>query len=152
MNKGIIVLVALVVAGGIFFFFEKGDQKASAPTVSEMQAVPPMEQKAAAPLGEADVVSVSPHMQEITVKAYNWYFEPEEIRVKEGTTVRIVLQGVSGTHTFALPEFGVKSEAVKPGETVMVEFRADKKGEFSFKCSVFCGEGHSGMLGKFIVE
>lgn len=154
MNKGIIVLIVLGVAGGLFFFFKKDNQEASAPTVSEMQTLSAMEQKTVPFVGEATSVVPVPAqpIQEIIVKAYNWYFEPEEMRVKEGTAVKIVLQGVSGTHAFALPELGVKSEEVKPGETTIVEFNADKKGEFSFKCSVFCGEGHSGMTGKFIVE
>lgn len=154
MSKIIILLVVLIVAGGIFFSFGRDDQKASAPTVSEMNATPAMEQSATPPLGGTGTVALtSPqHTEEIIIKASNWYFEPEEIRVSAGTRVKIILEGVSGTHAFALPELGVKSEAVKPGETTTVEFNADKKGEFSFKCSVFCGEGHSGMLGKFIVE
>lgn len=154
MNKIIIAFLVFIVAGSIFFFFGKSDQKASAPTVPEIEAVPSMEQKVTPLLGETNIVPpISPQQtQEIIVKAYNWYFEPEEMRVKEGTAVKIVLQGVSGTHAFALPELGVKSEEVEPGETTIVEFNADKKGEFSFKCSVFCGEGHSGMTGKFIVE
>lgn len=154
MNKIIIAFVVLIVAGGIFFFFGKSDQKASAPTVPEMQVTSPMEQKATPSLGETNVAPPTSlqQTQEIIVKANNWYFEPEEIRVKAGTRVKIILEGVSGAHIFAIPELSVKSAEVKPGETTTVEFNANKKGEFSFKCALLCGEGHSGMLGKFIVE
>jgi len=132
-----LLVVVLVVVVGAFFFLGDGKQKAEAPVVPEPAA------PVSVPAGET---------QEIVVKASSWAFEPAEIRVKEGTKVRIVLQGVSGTHAFAIPELGVNSKSVSAGETATVEFVASKKGEFSFKCSVFCGEGHQGMTGKFIVE
>ncbi len=72
--------------------------------------------------------------------------------MKEGDQVKITLQGISGTHAIAIPEFGVKSTTISVDETVTVEFVANKKGTFSFKCSVFCGEGHAGMTGNLIVE
>ena len=137
MGKFIGLLVILVVVGGVFFFFGSGKQKAEAPVVSETAA------QMSVPAGET---------REIVVKASSWAFEPSEIRVKVGTKVRIILQGVSGTHAFAIPELGVNSQSVSAGETAMVEFAASKKGEFSFKCSVFCGEGHQGMTGKLVVE
>lgn len=154
MGKIIGLIAVLVVGGSIFFFFGKNNQKASAPTVSEMGAAPSIQQKAAPLSGEMDDAALisKPNTQEILIKANNWYFEPEEISVKEGARVKIILEGVSGVHAFAIPELGVKSETVSPGEKKTIEFSADKKGEFSFKCAFLCGEGHSGMIGKLIVE
>jgi cytochrome c oxidase subunit 2 len=150
----IIGLAVVLIAGGIFFFFGKDIQKAEAPTGSDAKSGIVGTQTSVPPVsGTENTPGVSAgKTQEISVEAHNWYFEPEEIRVKEGTKVKILLKGVSGAHTFALPDFSVKSQEVEPGDTATVEFVADKKGEFSFKCSVFCGEGHSGMTGKFIVE
>lgn len=147
--------VAVLVVGGMFFYFIQGSSK------SETQVAPQAQSESAStapvPQSEAsqDTGSIAasvPATQEISVEAHNWYFDPEVIRVKEGTAVKIVLHGVSGTHAFALPEFSVKSKEVGVGETTTVEFVANKKGTFSFKCSVFCGEGHSSMKGSFIVE
>ncbi|MFZ2299709.1 MAG: cupredoxin domain-containing protein [Candidatus Moraniibacteriota bacterium] len=131
----IIGLVLVLVIGG-FLFFSKEKQVVEAPVLGDV----------------AENTSSMQQVQEITVEAHNWYFVPEEIRVKEGTKVKIIVRGISGAHIFAIPDFSVKSQLVEPGETTTVEFVADKKGEFSFKCAVFCGEGHSGMTGRLIVE
>ena len=37
-------------------------------------------------------------------------------------------------------------------ETKKIEFIADKSGEFSILCSVYCGKGHHEMKAKLIVE
>lgn len=142
---GKIIGLVVLIAGGIFFLSGKDNQTAEAPTVAEIKTGEDMKTDAA-PLVSAGA------MQEITVEAHNWYFVPEEIRVKEGTKVKIILRGISGAHILAIPDFSVKSQLVEQGETTTVEFVADKKGEFSFKCAVFCGEGHSGMQGVLIVE
>ncbi|MEK9151370.1 MAG: cupredoxin domain-containing protein [Patescibacteria group bacterium] len=156
MGKIIIVVAVIFLAGGIFFFFGNGksDQKAEAPTFPEMKATAVGGEKLTPSPSGIDTVPLAsvPETKEVTVEANNWYFEPEEIRVKEGTKVRIILRGISGAHIFAIPDFSVKSQLVEPGETATVEFVADKKGEFSFKCALFCGEGHSGMTGRLIVE
>lgn len=144
MGKFLGLVVVLVVLGGAFLIFGKGGQKAEAPVVPKPTA---QVGTSAAPVGMP-----AGETKEVVVKASSWAFDPAEIRVKEGTKVKVTLQGVSGTHAFAIPELGVNSKTVSAGETTMVEFVASKKGEFSFKCSVFCGEGHSGMTGKLIVE
>ncbi len=41
---------------------------------------------------------------------------------------------------------------INSGETTLVEFIADKVGEFDFACSVFCGSGHGRMKGKLVVK
>lgn len=85
--------------------------------------------------------------QSITVKAKNFEFDQKEIRVKQGTKVTLTLENTDGAHGLAIPEYGVD---IKGGESA--EFVADKKGEFPFQCSLFCGTGHGEMTGKLIVE
>lgn len=159
------VAIIFLVALGVFFLRKDGE-KAMAPTeplsTEGKQTAPenfkyPTENP---PYGNPDIsdrlpkkeVSADPAVREITLSANNWYFEPNELRVKEGEKVRITVKSISGTHALSIPELSVKSDVVKEGESVMVEFTADKKGEFSFKCSFYCGEGHSGMTGKLVVE
>ena len=90
-------------------------------------------------------------IKEFDMTARQWEFEPSTITVKEGDKVKLNIKSIEGTHGFAISEFGI-NENLRPGETVTVEFIADKKGEYIFFCSVYCGEGHSGMRGKLIVE
>jgi len=88
---------------------------------------------------------------EIDMTAKQWEFTPSTITVNEGDKVKLNIKSVDVTHGFSLSEFGV-SERLTPGKTTTVEFTADKKGEYTFFCSVPCGRGHSGMNGKLVVE
>ena len=99
---------------------------------------------------EAVVVSDS-EIKEFDMTAKQWEFTPSTITVNEGDTVRLNIKSEDVTHGFAISEFDV-NERVLPGKTTTVEFVADKKGEYTFFCSVPCGSGHGGMKGKLIVE
>ena len=90
-------------------------------------------------------------IKEFTIVAKRYEFNPAEIRVKQGDTVRITLAPKDATHGFMIKEYGINISA-KKGETSQVEFLADKTGTFVFRCSHFCGLGHFGMQGKLIVE
>lgn len=88
--------------------------------------------------------------KEFNMTAKNWDFEPSNITVKKGDTVKLHIKSVDVDHGFTLSAFGV-SKTLKPGETVTVEFVADKVGNHSFFCSVFCGAGHKEMRGTLTV-
>jgi len=90
-------------------------------------------------------------VKEFNLTARQWEFIPSTITVQKGESVRLNIQSIDVTHGFAITAFGV-SETLTPGNTVTVEFVADKAGTFSFFCTVFCGLGHSGMRGTLIVE
>lgn len=90
-------------------------------------------------------------IKEFDMTAKNWEFVPNTIEVNLGDKVELYVESVDVTHGFRLPEFGI-NERLEPGNTVNVEFIADKKGTFSFSCSVPCGSGHGRMNGKLIVK
>lgn len=98
-----------------------------------------------------DEVKDLPNVKEFDIIAKQWNFVPDIITVNRGDTVIINLRNVDVGHGFSLPTFGV-NEQVGPGETVRIEFVADKVGSFSFKCTVYCGAGHSRMDGKIVVK
>ena len=83
--------------------------------------------------------------------ARKWEFVPATIEVDEGDTVLLTIKSEDVSHGFFLSAFNVK-ETLSPGKTVNIEFVADKKGTFSFVCSVFCGDGHSRMAGTLVVK
>ena len=89
--------------------------------------------------------------QTIDIIAERYKFIPEVLPVKEGTLVLLKVKSINGTHGFQLSAFGI-DERIDENETKLVEFYASKKGEYSFRCSHFCGFGHLGMNGKIIVE
>ena len=87
----------------------------------------------------------------IEITARKWEFIPNIVQVNQGDMVKLIVTSMDVEHGFALPEFGV-NEQLLPQKTVEVQFVADKKGTFSFFCSVFCGDGHGDMRGQLIVR
>jgi len=98
-----------------------------------------------------EVIEPTGNVVEIDVIAKQWSFEPNLITVKAGDTVKLNIRSVDVNHGFSLLDFGV-SNVLVPGQTVVAEFVADKRGTFSFFCSVSCGRGHRSMRGQLIVE
>jgi cytochrome c oxidase subunit 2 len=92
-----------------------------------------------------------PQTREFTITAAQWSFTPAVITVKEGDRVKFTITSVDVTHGFSIPEFNVNVQLV-PNQSKTVEFVADKKGAYSFFCTVFCGAGHADMRGQLIVE
>lgn len=70
------------------------------------------------------------------------------INVTRGTRVVLDVTSADVTHGFAIEGYGVNEE-IPAGETIRIEFTADKAGDFRIYCTVFCGSGHpqhKGML------
>ncbi len=60
------------------------------------------------------------------------------------TTVAVHLTGGDVIHAFAMPSFGVKTDAV-PGRLNETWFKAQKEGVYFGQCSELCGVGHGFM-------
>jgi cytochrome c oxidase subunit 2 len=55
------------------------------------------------------------------------------------------IQSKDVVHSFWVPEFGPKQDAV-PGLTTVLRYTPDKAGQFTVQCSQLCGYGHSDMV------
>lgn len=86
------------------------------------------------------------------ITASKYEFTPAEITVDEGETVVLEIRSTDVEHGLEIKELKVLVEIPKSGETVRTEFVAKKPGTFSFKCSEYCGNGHSRMKGRLIVR
>ncbi|WP_092495133.1 cytochrome c oxidase subunit II [Faunimonas pinastri] len=64
--------------------------------------------------------------------------------VPVGTFVRLQVTGADVIHSFAMPPFGVKVDAV-PGRLNETYFRAEREGVFYGQCSELCGKDHAFM-------
>ena len=98
-----------------------------------------------------DAQATSPAVHEIQMTCKKYEYSPDPIRVKKGERVRLLITCTDHDHGIKLEEFHVEQK-LKKGVPTPVEFTADQAGTFTFKCSVHCGMGHSGMKGKLIVE
>ncbi|MDB5429794.1 MAG: cytochrome c oxidase subunit 2 [Caulobacter sp.] len=64
--------------------------------------------------------------------------------VPVGKVVRVQVTGADVIHAFAMPAFGLKTDAV-PGRLNETWFRADQIGDYYGQCSELCGVDHSAM-------
>jgi cytochrome c oxidase subunit 2 len=76
--------------------------------------------------------------------------EIDELHVPLGRMIRITLASQDVIHSFFLPAFRIKQDAV-PGRFTTLWFKADKLGTFHLFCSEYCGTHHSKMVGSVIV-
>lgn len=84
-------------------------------------------------------------IKNIQIDAKWFEFNPNLIKIKQGDRVTLLINNLDVPHGITIPELGISGN-----EAIM--FTADKKGEYIFYCNNFCGEGHSKMVGKIIVE
>lgn len=68
----------------------------------------------------------------------------EAMVVPVDTTVRVIVTASDVIHAFAVPQFGVKIDAV-PGRLNETWFRAEKTGMYYGQCSELCGTRHAFM-------
>jgi len=87
----------------------------------------------------------------IYLEARRFSFSPDTIIVNQGDKLKIIAKSTDVTHGFALDRFNIDNR-IEPAKKNIIEFIADKKGEFTFRCSVYCGSGHENMRGKLVVE
>ncbi len=100
---------------------------------------------------EGKTAAPAPSVKEFDITAKQFEFIPSIISVNQGDKVRLNVTSEDVAHGFSISEFNI-NENLKPGVAKTIEFTADKSGEFTFSCSVYCGTGHSSMKGKLIVK
>lgn len=89
--------------------------------------------------------------KEIGILAQKFDFTPDEIKLKRGETVTLVVTALDRVHGFKIPQLGIRTDVI-PGEDARITITPDKVGEITFLCDVFCGDGHEDMNGTLIVE
>lgn len=99
---------------------------------------------------------------QVTAKQFNWrvtYPGPDgrfgtaddktildEMHVPAGRPVRVNLRSQDVIHSFFVPQFRIKQDAV-PGREIPAWFEVTKPGRYEWPCAELCGFGHSGMKG-----
>jgi cytochrome c oxidase subunit 2 len=115
--------------------------------------------KGSIPTGDIQVHAIA--------KQFNWVFTypgpdgqfgtdddltlENELHVPVNKIVRVTLRAEDVIHSFFLPNFRLKQDAV-PGREIPTWFEATKTGRYEIPCAELCGFGHSGMLGYLTVH
>jgi len=103
-------------------------------------------------LAKNDDAGPNPLQIAVTAQQFAWKFEyPGESKVASGQLVlpvdepvRLTLNSVDVIHSFWVPEFGQKSDAV-PGIQTTLVITPNRTGQFALMCTELCGLGHATM-------
>jgi cytochrome c oxidase subunit 2 len=79
------------------------------------------------------------------------FVKRNQLHVPVGRAVRIDLSSDDVIHSFFLPDFRVKQDAV-PGMVIPVWFEPTTTGEYALGCAELCGLGHYRMRGSMTVH
>lgn len=74
-----------------------------------------------------------------------------QLHIPVNRAVRVNLRAEDVIHSFFLPEFRLKQDAI-PGREIPVWFEATRTGEFTLGCAELCGLGHYRMRGTVYVQ
>jgi len=75
----------------------------------------------------------------------------DDLHVQVGRTYRFLLESKDVLHSFSVPVFRLKQDAV-PGRTIAGWFKAIKTGSYDIQCAEICGIGHGVMNGRIHIE
>ncbi len=76
--------------------------------------------------------------------------EIDEVHLPVNKTVRVVLASEDVIHSFYVPDFRTKHDAV-PGQFETFWFQPTEIGQFPLECSEYCGTQHAQMIGEIVV-
>lgn len=90
---------------------------------------------------------------EVRAQQFSWeFYYPKfnqygtKLYLEKGKRHRVILTSKDVVHSFWVPEFRLKQDAV-PGKVVHMVLTPTKAGEYRILCSELCGWGHTDMLG-----
>jgi len=105
------------------------------------------------------IFNAPPNAMNIYVVGKQWMWKAEHpggqheinaLHVPTGRPVQLTLISQDVFHSFSVPAFRVKREAI-PGRYTTVWFNATTPGEYHLFCTQYCGTLHSGMIGTVTV-
>ena len=87
----------------------------------------------------------------VTITAKRFEFSPNQITLKKGEAVKLLLKSEDVTHGFLMKALGIDAD-IPAGETAEVTLTPQTAGKFTTICDHFCGAGHGNMKMTIVVE
>jgi cytochrome c oxidase subunit II len=107
-------------------------------------------------------------VQIIELVARKYEYSPSPVHVQSGSKVQLKITATDHDHGFKIATLPDGSEAtsapglvfsspqdcvhLKQGETATIEFVAQTRGTYPFRCCHTCGLGHRGMKSQLVVD
>ena len=95
---------------------------------------------------------------QVQAEQWAWHFEyadknihVAELHIPVDRRVHLIIRSDDVIHSFWVPAFGVKQDAV-PGRPTQIYLTATKTGTFPGMCAELCGLGHTGMTTTVVVS
>ncbi|MBF0501153.1 MAG: cytochrome c oxidase subunit II [Candidatus Riflebacteria bacterium] len=104
----------------------------------------------------ARTVPVGAYPIKTTARMWAWNFEypngkiADTLWVPQGKPIKIILQSLDVIHSFYMPAYRIKMDAL-PGRETYTWFLPMKTGEFTVFCAEYCGLKHADMSAKVVV-
>jgi cytochrome c oxidase subunit II len=108
----------------------------------------------------ADIEQTKANTQEVNVtgQQFAWTFQYQaqnfkagELHLVKGTPYHFKLRAKDVIHSFWVPQFRLKKDAV-PGMTTDIRVTPTRFGKYTLVCTELCGLGHSTMRAPIVVE
>ena len=147
MRRALLFTLPLLLAGGLLAACGSDDDSDETGMGSMDDTADRMDGMDADHGESSDVVEGA---RKIEVSASSFAFDPDEIEVKAGEDVAIVLTSTDILHDFTIDELDAHVD-VDAGETATGGLRADEPGSYTFYCTV-PGHREAGMEGTLVVE
>jgi cytochrome c oxidase subunit 2 len=94
----------------------------------------------------------------VTAEQWVWHYEypsasvkSKELHIPVGRRVHLIIDSIDVIHSFWVPAFGVKQDAV-PGRPTQIYLTATQTGTYPGMCSELCGLGHTSMTTTVVVS
>jgi cytochrome c oxidase subunit 2 len=94
----------------------------------------------------------------INAEQWVWHYEyptagvkSKELHIPVGRRVHLIITSIDVIHSFWVPAFGVKQDAV-PGRPTQIYLTATHTGTYAGMCSELCGLGHTSMTTTVVVS
>lgn len=147
----IIVVVVLILLAVLIFTAKDKDQIINVNVEDSNENTEPVTNNMPVLGIEGQGVTEMIVVKEFTVSAKNFDFSPSTITVNKGDRVKIIFKNSEGFHDFKIDEYQVATSQLRaPGEEIL-EFTANKAGNFEFYCSVGTHR-QMGMKGTLVVK
>ncbi len=110
-------------------------------------------------VGFLDMTRVPPDTEDVKVTASKWVWnfkykngaESDKLYLQVGRDAKMIMRSNDVLHSFFVPAFRAKRDVV-PGRYNYMWFQPTVEGTFDLFCTEYCGDNHSGMITKAIVQ